>query len=96
MKRTGAPSSPTSALSGRAATSARTPGFISITGDGPAAAGVEPGTPPVTAAEIREQWRSVLKAGARNMLDHLLAVYPAGVKRAGATEVMIHPVSLHE
>jgi hypothetical protein len=63
-------------------------GFVSVTSDGLAAAGVEPGTPRVTVAEIREQWHSVLKAGARNMLDHLLAVYPAGVTCAELAEAV--------
>jgi hypothetical protein len=55
-------------------------GLVSITGAGMQAAGVEPGVP-VTAAEIREQWRATLKAGARTMLDHLLAAHPASVSR---------------
>jgi hypothetical protein len=60
-------------------------GLVLITPAGLAAAGVEPGEP-MTAAEIREQWRSALKAGARAMLDHLLAVYPASVSRAELAE----------
>ena len=56
-------------------------GAVAITETGLAAAGVEPGAPPVTAEEIREQWRSVLKAGARTMLDFLLDAHPAGLTR---------------
>lgn len=60
-------------------------GFVSITGAGLTAAGIEPGAP-VTAAEIREQWRGVLKAGARSMLDRLLDAYPASVSRTDLAE----------
>jgi hypothetical protein len=56
-------------------------GAVAITQAGLAAAGVEPGAAPVTAEEIREQWRSVLKAGARAMLDFLLEAHPGGMTR---------------
>lgn len=56
-------------------------GLVSITETGMETAGIEPGAP-VTAAEIREQWRAALKAGARVMLDHLLDAHPASLSRA--------------
>lgn len=57
-------------------------GLVSVTEAGLKAAGVTPGAAPVTGAEIRDQWRAVLKAGARTMLDHLLDAYPTPVTRA--------------
>lgn len=36
---------------------------------------------PLTTADLLAQWRSALKAGARNMLDHLVALYPEAVSR---------------
>jgi uncharacterized protein len=56
-------------------------GTVAITAAGMETAGIRPGTP-VTAGELRDQWRAALKAGARVMLDHLLAVYPAASTRA--------------
>lgn len=56
-------------------------GLVSVTAAGMEAAGAEAGTP-VTTEEILGQWRAALKAGARVMLDHLLAAYPASVSRA--------------
>ncbi len=41
---------------------------------------------PYRYAEIREQWRAALKAGARTMLDHLLDAYPDSVTRAELAE----------
>jgi hypothetical protein len=61
--------------------------FVVITAEGLAAAGAAAGTPPMTAEEIRAQWRSVLKAGARSMLDHLLERYPDPVTRADLAEL---------
>jgi hypothetical protein len=56
-------------------------GVVSITDAGLATAGVDPGAAPLTAGEIRDMWRGVLKAGARTMLDALLAAYPARMTR---------------
>jgi hypothetical protein len=56
-------------------------GLISITETGLQVAGVEPGNP-MSTEEVREVWRSKLKSGARNMLDALIDVHPAGVERA--------------
>jgi len=39
------------------------------------------GSEPSTAEQVRERWRAVLKAGARRMLDELLAQHPAGMSR---------------
>lgn len=36
---------------------------------------------PLTTVEIRTQWRSILKAGARRMFDTLVEVYPSGLSR---------------
>lgn len=36
---------------------------------------------PMTTDEIRERWRTVLKAGARAMLDVLIDIYPDGIAR---------------
>jgi hypothetical protein len=60
-------------------------GLVSITETGMQTAGIEPGAP-VTAEELREQWRAALKAGARVMLDRLLAAHPASVSRAELAE----------
>jgi hypothetical protein len=60
-----------------------TAGVVSITHEGLAVAGAEPGVPgaPMTADEVRERWRGPLKAGARLMLDALLAAHPAALTR---------------
>lgn len=66
-------------------------GLVSATSTGLAAAEVEPGRP-LTVEEVREQWRSVLRAGARAMLDHLIEAYPASVSRdelAAATNITV-------
>jgi DNA-binding IclR family transcriptional regulator len=52
---------------------------VYITDDGLAYEGVTPGPPPTT-EEILERWRSSLKAGARRMLDEVLA-QPTGIAR---------------
>jgi hypothetical protein len=51
-----------------------------VTPEGLEFAGVEQGAP-MTAAEIREMWRSKLKRGAREMLDVLVEAYPSAVVR---------------
>jgi SpoVK/Ycf46/Vps4 family AAA+-type ATPase len=56
--------------------------LVPITPEGLAEAGAAADQPPMTAEEIRAQWRRVLKAGARSMLDHLLTYYPEPVTRA--------------
>jgi DNA polymerase III delta prime subunit len=67
--------------------------FVAITPAGLAAAGAAAETPPPTPEEIRARWRSVLKAGARSMLDHLLERYPEPISRADLAELAgINPV----
>lgn len=72
-----------------------TAGVVSITDEGLAAAGAVPAAP-MTTDEVRDMWRGVLKAGARLMLDELLAAHPgalsrdqlaeaAGLERSGGT-----------
>lgn len=53
---------------------------LHITEAGLAEAGVEPGNP-MTADEVREEWRGRLKAGERAMFDALAAAYPYGLSR---------------
>lgn len=55
-------------------------GLISLTDAGLAYVGETP-REPLTTAELLEQWRNVLKAGARAMLDHLVTVYPGSIHR---------------
>jgi hypothetical protein len=55
-------------------------GEIWITRDGLDYIGEVP-TEPMSTEELLEQWRTVLKAGARKMLDELVAVYPALLSR---------------
>lgn len=61
--------------------------LVVITPDGLAAAGIEANAPPLTVEEIRERWRSVLKLGARTMLDHLIERYPEPMTRAELAEM---------
>lgn len=56
-------------------------GLLAPTDAGFAEAGIA-ATDPVTTEELREQWRSVLKLGARKMLDVLLDRYPDSVARS--------------
>lgn len=63
--------------------------FLEITRTGLAAAGVDPAVP-ITAAQVREQWRTAMRAGARRMLDVLIDSYPDGITRtdlAGAVDM---------
>lgn len=63
-------------------------GYVDFDGDklfsasaaGLAYAGVEPGNP-MTAEEVREQWRSKLRAGARKMFDVLADIHPEGLPK---------------
>jgi hypothetical protein len=67
--------------------------FVVITAEGLEAAGAAADAPPLTPEEIRARWRSVLKAGARSMLDHLLARYPQPISRADLAALAgINPV----
>lgn len=61
--------------------------LVLITPEGLAAAGSAADEPPLTAEEIRDQWRSVLKLGARTMLDRLLERYPEPVTRMELAEL---------
>ncbi len=53
---------------------------IAITDAGLAKSGVDY-RQPLSTDEIREQWRGILKAGARRMFDALIEAYPAGLSR---------------
>jgi len=55
-------------------------GLIELTDAGRAAAGVSTFAPAST-AELLEQWRTALKAGARTMLDLLIEAYPNALTR---------------
>jgi len=55
-------------------------GLIELTDDGRAAAGVSTAAPAST-AELLEQWRTALKAGARTMLDLLIDAHPDALTR---------------
>jgi len=55
-------------------------GLIELTDDGRGAAGVSTAAPAST-AELLEQWRTALKAGARTMLDLLIEAYPDALTR---------------
>lgn len=66
-----------------------TDGRLSLTAGGLAAVGGVPSTP-ITAAELRDQLRSAVKAGARRMFDVLAEAYPDTVSRsdlAAAAEI---------
>lgn len=60
-------------------------GEVRVTDAGLAAAGTVASTP-ATTDEMLELWRGVLKAGARAMLDVLVASYPEGMTRAELAE----------
>jgi hypothetical protein len=55
--------------------------MLGLTEAGIAEAGVDVNLEPMTPAEVLDMWRSVLKAGARSMLDHLVERYPDWVTR---------------
>ncbi len=55
-------------------------GLIELTDAGRAAAGVSAAAPAST-AELRQQWRTALKAGARTMLDLLIDAHPDALTR---------------
>jgi len=55
-------------------------GLIELSDDGGAVAGVDTAAPAST-AELLEQWRTALKAGARTMLDLLIQAYPDALTR---------------
>ncbi len=55
-------------------------GLIELSDDGRAAAGVGTAAPAST-AELLEQWRTALKAGARTMLEELIDAYPDALTR---------------
>ena len=55
-------------------------GLVGITPAGMDAAGLIDRTP-LNTQEIRDQWRGVLKAGARTMLDALIEAYPAALTK---------------
>lgn len=57
-------------------------GLWRATDDGFARAGVAPGVMAQSGEQIREQWRGVLRKGARVMLDELIAAWPNGIDRA--------------
>lgn len=58
-------------------------GLVELTSTGREAASMPATAPPIQPDEIREQWRGVLKAGARSMLDQLLKAHPRAMSRAG-------------
>ena len=53
---------------------------VAITEAGLARSGIDY-RQPLGTDEIREQWRSILKAGARRMFDILIEAYPNGLSR---------------
>ncbi len=55
-------------------------GLIELTDAGRAAAGVST-TAPASTAELLDQWRTALKAGARTMLDLLIDAHPDALTR---------------
>lgn len=64
--------------------------LLEVTDDGLAAAGARPGDAPLSATDVREQWRAALKAGARRMFDVVVDAYPHSVTRVAlASEVDI-------
>lgn len=56
-------------------------GFLQATAEGRAALGAGPAYAPLTAAQVRDQWRQAMRAGARRMLDVLVDAHPAAVSR---------------
>lgn len=64
-----------------------TDGLISITDTGLAYVGDAP-RQPLTTDEVLAQWRDVLKAGARWMLDELVDLYPAAIDRDGLARLV--------
>jgi predicted transcriptional regulator len=60
-------------------------GEIEITQAGLDYVGADVGAP-MTTDEVVEQWRTALKAGARKMLDELLAVHPNEISREELAE----------
>jgi len=56
-------------------------GQLALAPAGRAALGAGPAFQPLTADQVRDQWRSALRGGARRMLDILLAAHPAAVAR---------------
>lgn len=56
-------------------------GLVQPTTAGLAAAGLPVDAAPIGRDELREMWRGTLKAGARTMLDELLAAYPQTLTR---------------
>jgi hypothetical protein len=63
-------------------------GYISLTKEGLAAAGVAPNKKPMTTEEVLTIWRRALKAGARKMLDIIVAAYPNPVGRQQLARAM--------
>lgn len=57
-------------------------GLLSLTDAGRAAIGASLPDTPLDAEAVRSQWRGVLKAGARTMLDTLIAAWPQAMTRA--------------
>jgi uncharacterized protein len=51
-------------------------GLISVTPDGLASAGLDPGAEPLTAEDLRETWKNTLKPKAWAVLECLLVAYP--------------------
>lgn len=58
---------------------------IGITQSGLDFLGVEPGNP-MSPDELRQQYRTILKAGAVRMFDHLVAIYPDSDTKEGIAE----------
>lgn len=54
--------------------------LLEITDAGLATLGVDR-IAPISAAQVRDQWRHAMRAGARRMLDVLIDRYPAGISR---------------
>lgn len=55
---------------------------LQLTPEGRAALGAAPAFSPLTADQVRDQWRQAMRAGARRMLDTLIEAYPAAMARA--------------
>jgi hypothetical protein len=70
----------------RAGLVARDGDYVTLTDAGMALTGTD-GRPPVTAEEIRETWRRVLRAGERAMLDILIDRWPEPVGRGELAEL---------
>jgi len=56
-------------------------GYLEATADGRAVLGAGPAFAPLTATQVRDQWRQAMRAGARRILDTLVDAYPASVTR---------------